>query len=477
MVAVVAGALIVAGFGSLLLIRAQARRDTVRDLRSQALGVAELVDDAGLARNAPNAALRSPALRRILKLTDQEIVRLGVDGHPVSALPGGINLDDGDMQQLAGGHTVSGVHGTLAYAVAPGKTARGVPFALVLTRSVRTGGGAALWLLVASGAALLVAAVVAANLGRRLTRPLRDAEEATRRIAGGDLATRIPPRGEDSELASLIDSINSMAASLERSRGLERQFLLSVSHDLRTPLTSIRGYAEAITEKKARPEQAASVILSESRRLERLVGDLLELAKLDARSFSFDVHATDVGEVVADTAEGFRPAAEEAGVTLEVDAARDTGVVAQADPDRLAQVVANLVENALKYARSSIDVGVQHVAGGVRISVVDDGPGVDTADVDHVFDRFYTGSRMPLRQVGSGLGLAIVHELVTAMGGTATFEAVANGARIVVALPAGSPNDGSSLSGDGSSSSGRKAKAKAASPRAPARTPRRKTAD
>lgn len=454
MLGVVAGALLVAGFGSLFLLRAQARRDTVRDLRTQAQGVAELVDDAGLFRNAPDAALRSPALRRILKLTDQEIVRLGADGRPVGALPRGVTLDDGDVQQLNAGKTVSGVRGTLAYAVAPGRTARGVSFALVLTRSVRTGGGAALWLLLASGAALLVAAIVAANLGRRLTRPLREAEEATKRIAGGDLAVRVPARGEDSELASLIDSINAMAASLERSRGLERQFLLSVSHDLRTPLTSIRGYAEAITEKKAQPAQAASVILSESRRLERLVGDLLELAKLDARSFSLDVHATDVGEVVAEAAEGFRPAAEDAAVTLDVDATRGAGLIAQADPDRLAQVVANLVENALKFARSSINVGVARDDNGVRISVLDDGPGVGATEADHVFDRFYTGSRRPTRQVGSGLGLAIVHELVTAMGGSVTFEPVADGARIVVALP----SDGSSWSTP---------KSKAASPRAP----------
>src|SRR4051812_5410023 len=401
MVAVVAGALVVAGFGSLALIRAEARRSTVRDLRGQAQGVAELVDDAGVGRNAPNANIRAPVLRRILKITDQQIVRIGQPGQPNDQMPSGIVLDDGAVARLNNGEIVSGQQADLAYAVAPGRTARGARFGVVLTRPVRTGGGAGLWLLIASGAALLVAGAVAADLGRRLTRPLREAEDATRRIADGDLATRIPARGEDSELASLIESINAMAASLERSRGLERQFLLSVSHDLRTPLTSIRGYAEAITEKKARPEQAASVILSESRRLERLVGDLLELAKLDARSFSLDVRATDIGEVVADTAEGFAPAAEDAGVALAVDAARGTGLLAEADPDRLAQVVANLVENALKYARTSIGVGVARVDDDVEISVVDDGPGVDPDDVEHVFDRFYTGTRRPLRQVGS----------------------------------------------------------------------------
>src|SRR5213078_4532728 len=125
------------------------------------------------------------------------------------------------------------------------------------------------------------------------TRPLREAQDATRRISAGDLTTRLPVAkpGAKDELTSLAESINAMAESLERSKGLERQFLLSVSHDLRTPLTSIRGYAEALAERKAKPGHAAAVILSEARRLERLVGDLLELAKLDARRFSLDMRA------------------------------------------------------------------------------------------------------------------------------------------------------------------------------------------
>src|SRR4051794_40246362 len=114
MVAMVAGALVVAGFGSLALIRVQARRDTVRDLRVQAQGVAELVDDAGVGRNVPNAGLRSPALRRILKVTDQQIVRLGQPGQPNDQMPSGIALDDGSVSRLNRGETVSGQHGDLA---------------------------------------------------------------------------------------------------------------------------------------------------------------------------------------------------------------------------------------------------------------------------------------------------------------------------------------------------------------------------
>ncbi len=435
MVAVVAGALLVAGFGSLVLIRAQSRRDTVRDLRKQAQGIAQLVDDIPARNTAAAAVFRQRVLQRILKLTDQEVIRYSAAGQPLDPLPKGVSKSDLDFPALQQGKTVSGVNGALAFAAAPGTTARGVPFALVLTRNVRVGGGAALWLLVAGGAALVVVVAVAANLGRRLTKPLREAEEATRRIAAGDLGARVPTDGGDDELAALSRSINAMAASLERSKGLERQFLLSVSHDLRTPLTSIRGYAEALAEHKAKPGQAAAVILSEARRLERLVGDLLELAKLDARRFSLDMRATDVCEVINDTAEGFRPAAEASDVRLTVHAPARAALVADADPDRLAQVIANLVENALDFASSNITVGTGRGNGTVELWVEDDGPGIAADEIPHVFDRFYTASRAPRRHVASGLGLAIVHELVDAMGGTVRAESSADGgARLVVTL-------------------------------------------
>src|SRR5205823_14198502 len=157
--------------------------------------------------------------------------------------------------------------------------------------------------------ALAAAAVLGDQLGRRIARPLQEAEIATRRIAAGDLDASVPVQpGADEELASLARSINTMATTLARSRGLERQFLLSVSHDLRTPLTSIRGFAEAIADGAAPDDRrAAEVIAAESRRLERLVGDLLDLAKLESRQFTFHSRPIDLNEVTADTAEGFRP--------------------------------------------------------------------------------------------------------------------------------------------------------------------------
>src|SRR5437763_7976928 len=143
MVAVVAGALLVAGFGSLALIRFQARRDTVRDLRTQAQGAAQLVDEVPARNGTGASAVRQRVIQRVLKLTDQQVVRFGPNGRALDALPSGVSADDLDFSRLSQGQTVSGVNGTLAWAAAPGRTARGVPFALVLTRHVRTGGGAA----------------------------------------------------------------------------------------------------------------------------------------------------------------------------------------------------------------------------------------------------------------------------------------------------------------------------------------------
>src|SRR5438874_6537469 len=158
MVAVVAGALVVAGFGSLALIRFQSRRDTVRDLRRQAQGIVQLVDEAPATR-AGTAALtvRQRVLQRVLRLEGQQVVRFNAAGQALDAPPSGVSAGDLDFDRLTRGQTVSGVNGALAFAAAPGRTARGVPFAVVLTRHVRTGGGAALWLLVASAGALAVA--------------------------------------------------------------------------------------------------------------------------------------------------------------------------------------------------------------------------------------------------------------------------------------------------------------------------------
>jgi signal transduction histidine kinase len=245
-----------------------------------------------------------------------------------------------------------------------------------------------------------------------------------------------------------------MAQSLEDGRVRERQLLLAVSHDLRTPLTSIRGFAEAIKDGAiADSGQAADVIIAESRRLERLVGDLLDLTKLEAHQMSIALRPTDAAEVVSTTAEGFAPTAARSGVEIALwvpGHAGEDGLVAMpdagqplppvsADPDRLAQLLANLLENAITFARTTVTVAVRDFPGSdaCAITVDDDGPGIASSDLDHVFERFYRGDRGPNRPMGSGLGLAIVAELATAMGGTVRAESPLTrygGSRFVVTL-------------------------------------------
>ena len=266
-------------------------------------------------------------MRKTLKLEDADVIRINRQGKVNKKLPEGLTAEDIDVAAVQSGQTTSGRQGNLVYAVAPvtlsaqaarrlaGTCAFDGTFAVLLTRDVGDLGPSWGYFIVAGGVALLVAALVAWQMTRRMARPLVEAMKVTGRIASGELESRVPVRsGDYPEFASLAGSINDMAQSLEDSRGRERQLLLAVSHDLRTPLTSIRGFAEAIEDGAIEDSrQAADVIIAESRRLERLVGDLLDLTKLEARQMSISMRPTDAAEVVTTTAEGFRPAAAKSG--------------------------------------------------------------------------------------------------------------------------------------------------------------------
>ena len=459
MVGLVAVVLVIAGAGSLILTRNAAR--------SQAQS--QLVSEANSLTSSKSGTTRSLAVLRViratLKLEDADLIRIDRVGAVVTPLPEGLTAQDIDVAAVQSGQTTSGRMGNLVYAVAPvtlSATERerlhdfAGTFAILLTRDVSGLGPSWGYFIIAGGAALLVAALVAWQMSRRMARPLVEAMEVTGRIASGELQSRVPVRRNDyPEFASLAGSINDMAQSLEDSRTRERHLLLAVSHDLRTPLTSIRGFAEAIQDGAIEDSgQAADVIIAESRRLERLVGDLLDLTKLEAHQMSISLRPTDAAQVVATTAEGFRPAAAKSGLTILLQlpgvdglggspagsmAPQAPGFPVAADPDRLAQLLANLIENALTFAHTTVTVTMAHdlVAGACVVTVVDDGPGIAPADLTRVFERFYRADRGPNRKFGSGLGLAIVAELAAAMGGTVRAESPVGddgGSRFVVSL-------------------------------------------
>ena len=444
----VVATLLLAGLMTLAFAAIEARRSTERDLRQQVTDVADGLRELSEGNTAAGPVLSAArqqailrALRRTLRLEGAALMVFGPGGNTTDSPPDGVSASDLELDRLQSDPdlVISGHNGSLVYAATSVVDARRGSAVLVLTQSSSLDLGPTVrWFLVASAATVLLGALVASRLSRRLTQPLREADAATHRVAAGDLTARVPVPSGDDELADLARSINSMAATLERSKGLEQQFLLSVSHDLRTPLTSIRGYAEAIADGTAPDSRAAAdVILTESRRLERLVRDLLDLARLESRQFTLAVSEVDLVDIAAATVDGFRPDAQANAIELTTTGAAG-GVVVRADPDRLAQVVANLVDNALKYARANVTVRATREDATATLVVEDDGPGIAPEDLPHVFERLYVSRHEPVRhETGSGLGLAIVHELVVAMGGTVTAEAApAGGARMAVRLPA-----------------------------------------
>lgn len=261
---------------------------------------------------------------------------------------------------------------------------------------------------------VIVALGLSLLLARRLTRPIHQLAGATRRLAAGEPRVAVEVHGED-ELAQLAESFNAMSESLACARDSQREFLESVSHELKTPLTSIRGFAEALEEGAVAPGEGARVISAEAGRLERLVTDLLELARLGRASFRVAHEPVDLTAVAEQTRRRHVRRASELGVQLQVRSAPDARALG--DEDRLLQAVSNLVENALRLTPAGGSVVIGACPG--TLSVADTGPGLATEDLPRAFERFYLHRRYRSeRAVGSGLGLAIVTELIGAMGGS-----------------------------------------------------------
>jgi two-component system sensor histidine kinase BaeS len=284
-------------------------------------------------------------------------------------------------------------------------------------------------LLLAALAGVALAAVLSFAIARSITRPIRRVAEATRRIAAEKRHEPLPREGA-AELTALAEAFDQMAVELAASRDAERAFLLSVSHELKTPLTAIRGWAEGLAEGAFEPEDAARTITLEAGRLERLVRDLLDLARMNRSEFSVRTEPVDLAEVAREAVRRHEASARGFEVELSADA-NESWV--SADADRLLQVVSNLVENALRETPSGGTVTV--IVRDARVVVADTGPGIPPEDVSRAFERFYLYDKFGKeRPVGSGLGLAIVQQLVTAMGGEVSVASDETGTRFSVAL-------------------------------------------
>ncbi|HET7568423.1 MAG TPA: HAMP domain-containing sensor histidine kinase [Gaiellaceae bacterium] len=326
-------------------------------------------------------------------------------------------LPEAARATLAEGEPASGTvrwRGTEYYFAAE-PPVQGKPFVLLRPTSVtRSRWTPYVWgLLIAAAAGGLLAAAAAFWLARRISRPVGRVADAARSLTRGTHPEPVAVEGA-AEIATLAVAFNELAAQLRQAQEAERSFLLSVSHELKTPLTAIRGYAEAVEDGAFDPREAAATVAQEAARLERLVRDLLDLARMNRTDFSVHNSEIDLGEVAEDVVRRYRTQADGFGVSLA--AVAEGAAPAVADADRVLQVVSNLVENALRLTPAGGEVRI--VAGPGLLRVEDTGPGLEEEDREHAFERFYLHERYGReRPVGTGLGLAIVKELTQAMGG------------------------------------------------------------
>ena len=289
-------------------------------------------------------------------------------------------------------------------------------------------------LLLAFAAGLAVAAAFAWYLSRRITTPVLQLSAAADQVAAGNYDVDVPTGGAG-EIGELADRFGQMASRLAEAEELERNFLMSVSHELRTPLTAIRGHVEALREGVVTDEElrvaSLTVIAAEAERLERLVGDVLDLAKLDAHRFTVLQEEVDMGRLVDSAYAAFSEEARRRGIEYRCEVEAKPVIVS--DGDRVLQIISNLLSNAFRWTPDGGRVGVELSAtdGTVYVAVADSGPGVPPSQRERIFRPFWSRGGG-----GTGLGLAIASELAGALGGRIELESSAEkGSRFELVLP------------------------------------------
>ena len=286
-------------------------------------------------------------------------------------------------------------------------------------------GAALTQLAVAAALAALVSSLAAVALLRAMTRPLHAMTRASENMALGNYDQQVAAGGSSDEIGQLARSFNRMAYEVKHARELQRQFVANVSHDLRSPLTSIIGFSQALTEDDATTpwqRRTAGIINDEAQRLHRLTMDLLDLSRLEAGRLPLAMVSLDLRALLCDIAARYHALPDRREVRFVAELG-DEPLPLRGDPDRLTQVVVNLLDNALKFANPGGEARLRATRqGGVAVvDVYNTGAGIASDDLPHVFDRFYRGDHSRARQTGgSGIGLAIVRELAHAHGGEVT---------------------------------------------------------
>lgn len=420
-------------------------RDAAQDQARQ-----QLSRQASLVAGLNLEQTRAPRFRGLLRDSG---IRLVVLPHG-KRQRGPVKLPASDVDVLESGRPLSTVEiigGKKCYVEGRQGDAGAIALVQVADEAPGSGWDFYLPMLIALAAGLLVAVVAGVLLARRLVRPLAATAAAAHRLATGDRRVRITRDGP-SEVAEVAAAVNGLTGALEVSEARQRDFLLSISHELRTPLTSIAGFAEALADGVTEPADvpaAGRTIQTESARLERLIADLLELARVRAQDFPIHFDRTDLRQVVADAGTVWAARAKAREVAFRVDLPDseldsqpgkkpDDEIVAELDSTRLRQVIDCLLDNALRItpAGEPVILALARDQGGVRIDVRDGGPGLTAADYSVAFEATALHQRYRARRGGLGIGLALVHRLTARMGGTATAgPAPEGGARFTLWFP------------------------------------------
>jgi signal transduction histidine kinase len=425
------------------------RSESVRELKREAAGLAELYAESALRSSDEGVKAPEFAAAKLELATGDELYyvgqslfpgqRFGLERLTRDAL-GEATLERDrlvtfeftppgeDVKLLAVAHPVQLVRGTEPF----GWLIVAKPVAELRQQWVTLAGRLAL----ALAAGLALAAVLFWWLSRRLTAPVLALTRATQDVAAGRYDVEIPAARGSDEISQLAERFRRMVEQLSEAERLKRTFLMSVSHELRTPLTAIRGHVEALREGiVSDPEQvrgSLDIIAAETDRLERLVGDVLDLAKLQAHQFTVRREEVDMGRVLDHAYGAFAEEARRREIDYRLTADGDTPVIVS-DGDRVLQVISNLLSNAFRWTPDGgrIELQLEAANGSVQVDVVDSGPGIAAVERERIFQPFISQDLD-----GTGLGLPIARELAVALGGRIELESEpGNGSCFRLVLP------------------------------------------
>jgi two-component system sensor histidine kinase BaeS len=443
--------IVVAGFVSVAiafrLLQDYSHDQSLKELRREATGLTSLYAQSAIQANEEGSSGPGFAAGELERATGDRLYYFGVPPFPgaesgLRTLPKGLiapqdvrsgrrvtfefTPPDENRPFIAVGYplTIEGqIYGTLVIAK-PRTVLRDTWLTLLKFFAVSLLGG------------LIVAGVLAWYASRRIVRPVLSLSRAADEIAEGRYDVTVPAVKGGDEIGHLADRFREMAARLSEAEQLERNFLMSVSHELRTPLTAIRGHVDALreglVEEPAARSDSLDVVAAETDRLERLVGDVLDLAKLDAHRFTVLREEVDMGRLLDRAYAAFGEEARRRSIDYQCET--DARPVIVTDGDRVLQIISNLLANAFRWTPDGgrVDLELSAANGTVSVLVGDTGPGIPPEEQDRIFRPFVSRDG-----TGTGLGLAIAHELAAALGGRIELESEpGQGSRFELLLPA-----------------------------------------